>query len=182
MSLRERTVRDRPDPNRRRVEPSAKSHQVVGKKQEKTGHNALSDCPKILAMLRLHNHSHIPNGLNCLMVFCLRPVAYCGFQRRSVRASSAFIRSSYPSGGTRWRSRTRYPSQSGVCEPVASGDVIVGVTESRYRRAEVLKPLLVGYVPDDQEVVGKGSRILSADGLLPKGGRLVVGEKTTVYL
>jgi len=76
----------------------------------------------------------------------------------------------------------RYPSQSSVCEPVASGDAIVGVTESRYRRAEVLKPLLVGYVPDDQEVVGKGSRILSADGLPPKGDRLVVGENTTVYL
>ena len=76
----------------------------------------------------------------------------------------------------------RYPSQSRACEPVASWDAIAGVVESRYRSAEVLKPLPVGYVPDDQEVVGKGSRILSADGLLPKGDRLVVGENTTVYL
>ena len=76
----------------------------------------------------------------------------------------------------------RYSSQSRVCEPVASGDAIAGVAESRYRCAEVLKPLLVGYVPNNQEVVGKSSRILSADGLLPKGDRLVVGENTTVYL
>jgi hypothetical protein len=30
--------------------------------------------------------------------------------------------------------------------------------------------------------VGKGSKILNANGLLPKGQRLVVGENTTMYL
>jgi hypothetical protein len=31
-------------------------------------------------------------------------------------------------------------------------------------------------------MIGKGSRILSANGMLPKGERLVVGENTTMYL
>ena len=30
--------------------------------------------------------------------------------------------------------------------------------------------------------IGKESKILSANGLLPKGKRLVVGENTTLYL
>jgi len=33
-----------------------------------------------------------------------------------------------------------------------------------------------------RSMVGKGSKILNANGLLPKGQRLVVGENTTVYL
>ena len=33
-----------------------------------------------------------------------------------------------------------------------------------------------------RSMVGKGSKILSANGLLPKGQRLVVGENTTLYL
>jgi len=33
-----------------------------------------------------------------------------------------------------------------------------------------------------RSMIGKGSKILSANGLLPKGERLVVGENTTVYL
>jgi len=33
-----------------------------------------------------------------------------------------------------------------------------------------------------RSMIGKGSKILNANGLLPKGGRLVVGENTTVYL
>lgn len=33
-----------------------------------------------------------------------------------------------------------------------------------------------------RSVIGKGSRILSASGMLPKGERLVVGENTTVHL
>jgi glucose-1-phosphate thymidylyltransferase len=31
-------------------------------------------------------------------------------------------------------------------------------------------------------MIGKGSKILNANGLLPKGQRLVVGENTTMYL
>jgi len=31
-------------------------------------------------------------------------------------------------------------------------------------------------------MIGKESKILSANGLLPKGQRLVVGENTTIYL
>jgi glucose-1-phosphate thymidylyltransferase len=31
-------------------------------------------------------------------------------------------------------------------------------------------------------MIGKGSRILSSNGMLPKGERLVVGENTTLYL
>jgi hypothetical protein len=31
-------------------------------------------------------------------------------------------------------------------------------------------------------MIGKESKILSANGLLPKGERLVVGENTTIYL
>ena len=33
-----------------------------------------------------------------------------------------------------------------------------------------------------RSMIGKGSKILSANGLLPKGDRLVVGENTTLYL
>lgn len=33
-----------------------------------------------------------------------------------------------------------------------------------------------------RSMVGKGSRILSSNGLIPKGERLVVGENTTLYL
>jgi glucose-1-phosphate thymidylyltransferase len=33
-----------------------------------------------------------------------------------------------------------------------------------------------------RSMIGKGSRILSANGMLPKGERLVVGENTTMYL
>ena len=33
-----------------------------------------------------------------------------------------------------------------------------------------------------RSMIGKGSKILSANGLLPKGERLVVGENTTLYL
>lgn len=33
-----------------------------------------------------------------------------------------------------------------------------------------------------RSMVGKGTKILSANGLVPKGDRLVVGENTTVYL
>jgi hypothetical protein len=33
-----------------------------------------------------------------------------------------------------------------------------------------------------RSMVGKGTKILNANGLLPKGQRLVVGENTTVYL
>jgi len=33
-----------------------------------------------------------------------------------------------------------------------------------------------------RSMIGRGSRILSANGLLPKGERLVVGENTTIYL
>jgi len=33
-----------------------------------------------------------------------------------------------------------------------------------------------------RSMVGKGSKILSANGLLPKGERLVVGENTTLFL
>jgi NDP-sugar pyrophosphorylase family protein len=33
-----------------------------------------------------------------------------------------------------------------------------------------------------RSMIGKGSKILSANGLLPKGDRLVVGENTTIYL
>lgn len=33
-----------------------------------------------------------------------------------------------------------------------------------------------------RSMIGKGSRILSAKGLIPKGERLVIGENTTVYL
>jgi glucose-1-phosphate thymidylyltransferase len=33
-----------------------------------------------------------------------------------------------------------------------------------------------------RSMIGKGSKILNANGLLPKGERLVVGENTTVYL
>ena len=33
-----------------------------------------------------------------------------------------------------------------------------------------------------RSMIGKGSRILSASGMLPKGERLVVGENTTMYL
>lgn len=33
-----------------------------------------------------------------------------------------------------------------------------------------------------RSMIGKGSRILNADGLLPKGDRLIVGENTTLYL
>jgi hypothetical protein len=31
-------------------------------------------------------------------------------------------------------------------------------------------------------MIGKGSKILSASGMLPKGERLVVGENTTIHL
>jgi len=31
-------------------------------------------------------------------------------------------------------------------------------------------------------MIGKGSKMLSANGLLPKGERLVVGENTALYL
>jgi len=33
-----------------------------------------------------------------------------------------------------------------------------------------------------RSMIGKGSKILSANGLLPKGERLIVGENTTVML
>ena len=33
-----------------------------------------------------------------------------------------------------------------------------------------------------RSTIGKGSKILNANGLLPKGERLVVGENTTMYL
>ena len=33
-----------------------------------------------------------------------------------------------------------------------------------------------------RSMVGKGTKILNANGLLPKGQRLVVGENTTIYL
>ena len=33
-----------------------------------------------------------------------------------------------------------------------------------------------------RSMIGKGSRILSSNGMLPKGERLVVGENTTMYL
>jgi hypothetical protein len=33
-----------------------------------------------------------------------------------------------------------------------------------------------------RSMMGKGSKILSASGLLPKGERRVVGENTTVFL
>jgi hypothetical protein len=33
-----------------------------------------------------------------------------------------------------------------------------------------------------RSMIGKGSKILSTDGLIPKGERLVVGENTTLYL
>jgi glucose-1-phosphate thymidylyltransferase len=33
-----------------------------------------------------------------------------------------------------------------------------------------------------RSMIGKGSKILNANGLLPKGERLVVGESTTLYL
>jgi glucose-1-phosphate thymidylyltransferase len=33
-----------------------------------------------------------------------------------------------------------------------------------------------------QSMIGKGSKIMSANGLLPKGERLVVGENTTIYI
>jgi glucose-1-phosphate thymidylyltransferase len=33
-----------------------------------------------------------------------------------------------------------------------------------------------------RSMIGKGSKILNANGLLPKGERLVVGENTTLYL
>jgi hypothetical protein len=33
-----------------------------------------------------------------------------------------------------------------------------------------------------RSMIGKGSKILSTNGLIPKGERLVVGENTTLYL
>jgi glucose-1-phosphate thymidylyltransferase len=33
-----------------------------------------------------------------------------------------------------------------------------------------------------RSMIGKGSKILGTDGLIPKGERLVVGENTTLYL
>ena len=33
-----------------------------------------------------------------------------------------------------------------------------------------------------RNMVGKGSKILSTNGLIPKGERLMVGENTTIYL
>jgi hypothetical protein len=33
-----------------------------------------------------------------------------------------------------------------------------------------------------RSMIGKSSKILSANGLLPKGERLVVGENTTIHL
>jgi hypothetical protein len=33
-----------------------------------------------------------------------------------------------------------------------------------------------------RSMIGKGSKILSANGMLPKGDRLVVGENNMVYL
>jgi hypothetical protein len=33
-----------------------------------------------------------------------------------------------------------------------------------------------------RNMIGKESKILSANGLLPKGERLIVGENTTIYL
>ena len=56
-------------------------------------------------------------------------------------------------------------SQADIDDSIVMGDTVTDVERKLVR-----------------SMIGKGSKILSANGLLPKGERLIVGENTTVML